>query len=217
MLKLIYCELVKLKRKRFVWLSVAAAFLFPIPLTCLMTTQDMIRRFGKSGLFDSLFHMVLGYAVELLLPCVIGVVAAMLFFMERDNDTFKNLRTIPVTSTQMVLAKLTVLFLFGELFCLLSVCATALCGLFVPDMPIGGLWYKFFVSVKMGVFITAGGLPFVGSAGGIFQQDLYFLRSAVHLLQCAEPVGGVADPAASKGRVLGDAHCPDQYVDGRGD
>ena len=25
----------------------------------------------------------------------------MLFFMERDNDTFKNLRTIPVTSTQM--------------------------------------------------------------------------------------------------------------------
>ncbi len=161
MLKLIYCELVKLKRKRFVWLSVAAAFLFPIPLTCLMTTQDMIGRFGKSGLFDSLFHMVLGYAVELLLPCVIGVVAAMLFFMERDNDTFKNLRTIPVTSTQMVLAKLTVLFLFGELFCLLSVCATALCGLFVPDMPIGGLWYKFFVSMKMGVFITAGALPLV--------------------------------------------------------
>ena len=36
-------------------------------------------------------------------------------FMERDNDTFKNLRTIPVTSTQMVLAKIIVLFLF-ELF-----------------------------------------------------------------------------------------------------
>ena len=60
--------------------------------------------------------MVLGYGIQFLLPCIIGVIAAILFFMERDNDTFKNLRTIPVTSTQMVLAKIIVLFLFWNRF-----------------------------------------------------------------------------------------------------
>ena len=61
--------------------------------------------------------MVLGYGIQFLLPCIIGVIAAILFFMERDNDTFKNLRTIPVTSTQMVLAKIIVLFLLELFLC----------------------------------------------------------------------------------------------------
>ena len=92
--------------------------MFPIPLTYLMTTPSMMERYtDKADAFDGLFNMVLGYGIQFLLPCIIGVIAAMLFFMERDNDTFKNLRTIPVTSTQMVLAKIFVLFLFGIIFC----------------------------------------------------------------------------------------------------
>ena len=114
MLKLIKCEFLKLKRKKFIPLIILAAFLFPIPLTYLMTTPSMIERYtDRADAFDGLFNMVLGYGIQFLLPCIIGVIAAILFFMERDNDTFKNLRTIPVTSTQMVLAKIIVLFLFG--------------------------------------------------------------------------------------------------------
>ena len=106
MLKLIKCEFLKLKRKKFIPLIILAAFLFPIPLTYLMTTPSMIERYtDRADAFDGLFNMVLGYGIQFLLPCIIGVIAAILFFMERDNDTFKNLRTIPVTSTQMVLAK----------------------------------------------------------------------------------------------------------------
>ena len=52
---------------------------------------------------------------------------------ERDNDTFKNLRTIPVTSTQMVLAKIFVLFLFGIIFCVASTIATILCEMCIRD------------------------------------------------------------------------------------
>ena len=106
MLKLIKCEFLKLKRKKFIPLIILAAFLFPIPLTYLMTTPSMMERYtDRADAFDGLFNMVLGYGIQFLLPCIIGVIAAILFFMERDNDTFKNLRTIPVTSTQMVLAK----------------------------------------------------------------------------------------------------------------
>ena len=40
MLKLIKCEFLKLKRKKFIPLIILAAFLFPIPLTYLMTTPS---------------------------------------------------------------------------------------------------------------------------------------------------------------------------------
>ena len=95
----------------------------------------------------------------MLLPCVIGVIAAMLFFMEQDNDTFKNLRTIPVTSTQMIFAKIIVLFLFGLIFSLSSAAVTIFCGSLIAE--VGGLGYKLWVAVEMGIFITAGTLPLV--------------------------------------------------------
>ena len=160
MLKLIKCELMKLKRKKFIPLVFLSAFLFPVPITFLMATPRMLERYpNKTVLFDGLFNMVMGYGVIFLLPCVIGVIAAMLFFMERDNDTFKNLRTIPVTSTQMIMAKIIVLFIFGVIFCLASMFATVICGSF--SMEIHGLAYKLLVAIELGIFITAGTLPVV--------------------------------------------------------
>ena len=160
MLKLIQCEFWKLKRKRFVLLVVLAAFLFPLPVTAVAMTPSIMGRYDtKAEIFDTLFSFIMGYGVLLLLPCVIGVLATMLFFMERDNDTFKSLRTIPVTSTQMVLTKIIVLFLMGILFSLASTFATILCGSVVAE--VGGLAYKLLASVMLGIFITAGTLPLV--------------------------------------------------------
>ena len=153
MLKLIKCEFLKLKRKKFIPLIILAAFLFPIPLTYLMTTPSMMERYtDQADAFDGLFNMVLGYGIQFLLPCIIGVIAAILFFMERDNDTFKNLRTIPVTSTQMVLAKIIVLFLFGIIFCVASTLATILCGF--GTLEVYGIGYKLFLAVETGIFLS---------------------------------------------------------------
>lgn len=160
MLKLVQCEFAKLKRKKIIPLVFLSAFLFPIPITFLMATPRMLEKYpNKSVLFDGLFNMVMGYGVIFLLPCIIGVTAAMLFFMERDNDTFKNLRTIPVTSTQMITAKIIVLFIFGVIFCLASMLATIVCGSF--SMEVHGLTYKLLVAVELGIFITAGTLPII--------------------------------------------------------
>lgn len=80
MLKLIKCEFLKLKRKKFIPLIILAAFLFPIPLTYLMTTPSMMERYtDQADAFDGLFNMVLGYGIQFLLPCIIGVIAAILF------------------------------------------------------------------------------------------------------------------------------------------
>lgn len=161
MLKLIRCEFWKLRRKKFVLLVVLSAFLFPIPLTLMMTTPQILARYdSKAEVFDGLFSFTMGYGAELLLPCVIGVVAAMLFFMERDHETFKSLRTIPVTSTQMVLAKIIVLFLFSILFSLVSTVVLTVCGGIVLG-GVNGLGYKLLMAVEMGIFMTAGTLPLV--------------------------------------------------------
>ena len=160
MLKLVICEFLKLKRKKFIWLVVFSAFLFPVPLTALMTMPQTAGQYdSKIDIFNDYFQFVMGYGVELLLPCVIGVMAAMLFFMERDNDTFKNLRTIPVTSTQMILAKIIVLFFFGSIFSLTSALISILCGGMIAE--VNSIAYRLFFALEMGIFITAGTLPLV--------------------------------------------------------
>lgn len=163
LLKLVKCELWKLKRRKFVPLTLLFAFLFPIPLTYMMTTPSMASHSDTSvEAFDSVFNFVLGYGVQFLLPAILGILAAILFFMERDNDTFKSLRTIPVTSRQMILAKITILFLYGILFSIASLGATLLCVAFLPQVfEVTELWYKLTMSIEMGIFITAGTLPLI--------------------------------------------------------
>ena len=46
------------------------------------------------------------YSLDLsLIHILIGIIAAILFFIERDCDTSKNLRTIPVTNTQLIMPR----------------------------------------------------------------------------------------------------------------
>lgn len=160
MLKLIKCEFWKLKRKRFVQLVLASAFLFPIPMTVIMLSPSQQK--GCSNLaevYDSTWNFTIGYAVMFLLPCIVGIIAAILFFMERDNDTFKNLRTIPVTSTQMVLAKISVLFVYSIIFCVSTTAVSMLFGAIL--FQVQGALYKFWFSVEAGFFITLGTLPII--------------------------------------------------------
>ena len=160
LLKLVICEFAKLRRKKFILLVILSAFLFPIPLTIMMTTPQMAERYDSDAeIFNACFQFIMGYGVELLMPCVIGIIAAMLFFMERDNDTFKNLRTIPVTSTQMIFAKVIVLLSMGIVFSLSSAFAAVLCGGLVSE--VNGVGYKFFVALQMGIFVMAGTLPLI--------------------------------------------------------
>ena len=160
MLRLIICEFAKLKRKKFICLVVFSAFLFPIPLAVVMTMPQAAGQYdSKTEIFNDYFQLVMGYGVELLLPCMIGVIAAMLFFMERDNYTFKNLRTIPITSSQMIFAKIITLFFFGIIFSLTSALIAILCGGLIAE--VNHIAYRLFFALEMGIFTTAGTLPLV--------------------------------------------------------
>jgi hypothetical protein len=160
LLKLIRCEFLKFKRKKLVLLVILSAFLFPVPLTFIVTRPALMAQYAhKAEVFDGLYNNVLGFGMQFLMPAVIGVIAAMLFFTERDNDTFKNIHTIPVTSTKIILAKISTLFLFGILFCVASTFATIFCGWLT--LEVSGLAYKIFLSMVMGILITGGTLPLI--------------------------------------------------------
>lgn len=161
MLNLIRCEFWKMKRKMFVQLVLAASFLFPVPLTAIVYYLNISQNkyATKAAAFDALWQSVIGFGMLLLLPCILGIVAALLFFMERDNDTFKNLRTIPITSSQMVIAKCIVLLLFSILFCISSTVASILCGFVF--WGVNDILFKVLFSAVYGVLIAVSTLPLV--------------------------------------------------------
>ena len=95
----------------------------------------------------------------LLLPCILGIVAAILIFMERDNDTFKNLRTIPITSLQMIVVKCIVLLLLSIVFCVSSTVASILCGFVF--FGVTDILFKLLFSAIYGLLIAISALPLV--------------------------------------------------------
>lgn len=151
MLDLIICEFAKLKRLKFVQLSLLAAFLFPIPLTFFMYSDGMV--------FDHLFRANFMFGSLLLLPCVLGIVASMLFFMERDNETLKNLVTIPVSRKNIVLAKLSVVIVLSIVYSVASLFASILGGLIVSGVE--DIFYRLFVSILLGILIAIATFPII--------------------------------------------------------
>ncbi|MFZ4913234.1 MULTISPECIES: ABC transporter permease [Paenibacillus] len=149
------CELIKLKRKKFVTFVIMSAFLFPFIFTMLALKGSL----GNVGVYDKLFQAIVGYGQILMLPIVLGIVATMLFFMERDHDTLKNLRTIPLSILQIVTSKLIVLFIFGFIFSSASAGSSIIGGWLLGG--INDVLYKFEVGAIIGLLLTAGTLPIV--------------------------------------------------------
>ena len=151
MLKLISCEVQKLKRKKFIQLAIGAAVLFPIPITILMARD--------SQTFDQLFRACVMFGDLLFLPCVLGVIAAMLFLMEQDNDTLKNLLVIPISRTKIVLSKLCVLLGLSVLYSVAGLGASLIGGVIVGH--VGDLLLRFGISICLGLFVLIATLPVI--------------------------------------------------------
>ncbi|MBU3218323.1 ABC transporter permease (plasmid) [Clostridium estertheticum] len=151
MLDLIICEFAKIKRQRFILFSMLAACLFPIPMTVLVA-KDRLN-------FEQLFRLVVMFGHFLLLPCVLSVVASILFFMERDSDMLKNLITIPVNKTKLVVAKLTVLLIVAVLYSIAGLGATIIGGLIVGTVE--GIAFKLGLSVVLGIMFFVSVLPVI--------------------------------------------------------
>lgn len=151
MLDLISCEFAKIKRQKFILISVLGACLFPIPATILIAKDNLP--------FEQLFKLVINFGYFLLLPMVLSIVASQLFFMERDNDVLKNLATVPVPKGKLALAKLAVLLVISLLYSVTGLGATIIGGLVVGTVE--GIVAKLWMSLTFGVMFFVATLPIV--------------------------------------------------------
>lgn len=153
MLRLLGCEFAKLKRKPLVFISLLLSVLMPLA-DVLFLSDAKTSVEAVNSLMSSLFQMS---AYMLLMPFLV-ILAANLLFMELDNDALKNLLTIPVNRTFLVVSKLLVLLLFAIGFMALGGLASLVILLLQGWEPIG-FWRLFLVGLEVGIIMWAGALP----------------------------------------------------------
>ena len=95
----------------------------------------------------------------LFLPCVLGVIAAMLFLMERDNDTLKNLLVIPISRTKIVVSKMCVLLGLSILYSVAGLGASLIGGVIVGH--VNDILLRLGISICLGIFVLVATLPVI--------------------------------------------------------
>ena len=114
MLRLLRSEFAKLKRKPLFFAASAASAL--IPLGCALFLPEMQDFSSGAEAVDRLMSTLFQMSAYLLLMPALVVLASNLLFEEQDNDTLKNLMTVPVSKPALALAKMILLFLFAIAF-----------------------------------------------------------------------------------------------------
>ncbi len=155
LLRLIFCEFLKLRRKPLFFISALLSVMMPLGFSFLPSNAQTGAQ-ATEEIMSCLFQMS---AYLLLIPAVI-ILASNLLFEEQDNDTLKNLRTIPVDKARLAIAKMLVLLIFSVLFMAAGGLLSLVIVLFQGWEP-AGFWHLFFVGLGESLIMWAGALPCV--------------------------------------------------------
>ena len=165
LLKLIKCEFYKFKRRSLFVLATLVALVFPVVMTALywnIPTQVN---------YDNLFSGIVDYGDFLLLLPILVVIATSLFFTETDNDTLKNLTTIPISKSKIVVAKIGVMAIISVAYTLLGFFASVLCSK-ILGIAMENMAQKFVLSIGLGIMLLAAALPCVALVVWFNKSDL---------------------------------------------
>ena len=156
MLKLLRCEFAKLRRKPLFFAAEAVSAL--IPLAYALFLPDFKQFTSGREAVDSMMAALFQMSAYLLLMPALVVLASNLLFEEQDNDTLKNLVTVPVSKSSLALAKMLLLFLFSAAFMavggFVNLALVSAAG-WEPE----GFWRLFWVGIGQGIMMWAGALP----------------------------------------------------------
>lgn len=148
LLRLIICEIWKLKRRKLFQAAFLTTFIMPLCYTIILSDTNL----------DNMMSVVREENGFLILMPLSVVLAANLFFEEHDYDTLKNLMCIPVSKNRLALAKFAVILLFdvGYMFAGYGIAflLTALTG-----TSLNGWGLQFFLTIGTGVLLFAAAMP----------------------------------------------------------
>lgn len=163
MFKLLYCEFLKYKRNKIIPMLTVLSLLFPVALIAFTRSNlsQAVTIAEQHVYYDSLINNNLIYSSMLLFPCLFGCISAILFFTERDCDTFKNLRVIPVTRNNLIFAKLIVLYLWAIIYSMCSVLSATLLCMILEPAAVYDVLFKVLCSLITSIAMATVSLPIV--------------------------------------------------------
>jgi len=129
LVNLLAAELLKLKRSRMFMLSLLGAAVAPVMVVLAFYISMNSKPSEETADFHTLFYNTSMYTVLLIGVPLYSVVTAYLFNREYVEDTLKNLLTIPVSRTSLMLSKMLMLWMWIMLLTLVAWVLTILLGL----------------------------------------------------------------------------------------
>ena len=150
MLKMLKIEFSKMRRRPFILIATLAAVILPAPISLLAA------RTGQG--YDFLYKSVINLGQLMLLIPVLCIVAAMLFFEERDNNTLKSLKIVPVSMNMLASSKLIVLLVVSVLYSILAFVSTVVFSL-IGHMTVEQFAIKLLFCIAAGIMVWVASLP----------------------------------------------------------
>lgn len=147
--KLIWSEFKKIKRQKFILITVIAACCFPIPLSAIVVHSKLS--------YETLYMFAIEFGFMLMLPIVLGCIATLLFHMESDTGADKTLAIIPISKGKLLLSKLMLLFVLAIFYGVSAIGATLVGGTLSGSVT--GVESKLLFAALFSVLITIGMIP----------------------------------------------------------
>ena len=122
MLKLIETEVLKLRRRKMVWLMLLASLIMPFMAFLLFNYR------GDTGVEPIEFYKwsAFGYTLFIILPVILGIFCTMLIHEEKQSDLLKQLWIVPVGKLEYFFSKFSVMLIYSVGFMLFTAIASIL-------------------------------------------------------------------------------------------
>lgn len=150
MLELLKIEFSKMQRRPFILIATLAAIILPAPISLLAA------RTGQG--YDFLYKSVINLGQLVLLVPILCIVAAMLFFEERDNNTLKSLKIVPVSMSLLAASKLIVMLVVSILYSIFAFVSTAVFSM-IGHMAVEQFVTKLLLCIATGIMVWVASLP----------------------------------------------------------
>lgn len=202
MLTLIQTEFLKLRRKKFAWLTLPAALI--MPFFALLYFKYL----GQSDVEPMLFYKwsAFGFSLWIILPVILGMLCIMLMQEERQSHTLNQIWIVPVGRMEYFFSKFFVIFVYALCFMLLTFAASVLFSVLpgIVRFEWGSVLRLLEKCLEMGALAALVMLPVLAVAasqkGPIFPAclTLVYVFSGFFLM----PVNMYLHPISSMGAIL---------------
>lgn len=177
MLNLIQTELLKLRRRNFIFLMMLSSLLMPLLAVFYFGAAK------KADITPMQFYKWSAYSYTpwIILPVVLGILGTMLLYDENQNDMLKQLWIIPNSKLEYFLSKFFIVFLYSVLFMMITAVCSMLAGILPGTIPFtaDSVSYLFLKCLEIGALAPFAMLPVLAVAAS---QKGYILPVCVTLV-----------------------------------